>query len=111
MITTIGAIEFLAVMVLAEIDTDNSANKKKVLKWSYPELRERADLLEEAFPSIRVDLRRTSLEAFKSIENLDIRLGTPEIQIYTDHRTRNIMELYRPSTSMYNQFKKTITAS
>lgn len=110
MITTIGAIEFLAVMVLAEIDTDNSANKKKVLKWTYPELRERADLLEENFPCIRVDLRRTSLEAFKSIHNLDIRISAPDIQIHMDNRTRNIMELYRPSTNMYNQFKKTIIA-
>lgn len=108
MITTIGAIEFLAVMVLVEIDTDSKASKKKVLKWTYPELREKADLLEEVFPSIRVDLRKTSLEAFKSIDNVDIRIGTPEIQIHTNNKTRNIMEMYRPSARMYKQFMKTM---
>lgn len=108
MITTIGAIEFLAVMVLAEIDTDSKVSKKKVLKWTYPELREKADLLEDVFPSIRIDLRRASLEDFQFIENLDVVVGMPNISIHTNNKTKEIMELYRPSSYIYQQFRDAI---
>ena len=109
MITTIGTIEFLAVLVLSEMET-NALYEKKTLKWTYPELRQHADRLEEEFPSIRIDLRRTSIENIQYIHSITIDTTSSDLQVIANNNseTRQIMEIYRPAGHIYQRFKKII---